>query len=611
MKDPYRLDEVEKIDDPGAWQLWWEFNNDPYLRYGRINTGQSATLGDGFYLGKGERIIRVGGRASAQTVQNEIVPHLLEGIKMGGSNEYMRGALLAIAKIGGEENRARFDFTLNWFLDGDNGNQLMNFTAPVALGVLANPSNVEALAGIARDDALGREVYGRKVNDTMRAFAAYGLGLIGSRCQDGALRSRIVRDLVQCLEDGSTATTDLKVAAMTAMGLVPLDVVENDMVCLCGTCVVPDPDSSLGSQVTYLLRYFTADRDFDPIVRAHTATTLGRLIHAQPDASPRLKEVVVEFHIESLQKRRRQPVEVKQSAVLALGLVGDADDDSIDGWVRWALERSASRGGPMERRFALMSLAQVGSRRGQGEEPFAGTPQVRKSLLHHLARSKKDLKPWAGLSLGVLGFRLADQGGTPDPGVDHALRQAIKRSKSPDTLGAYALAVGMRADEDAADQLLSNLDRVRDEAARSYTALGLGMMGAREAVEPLQKALSAADEEPLLAARAGLALGMLGDVTVVEELLATLSDAENEEVRCAVTKALGFIGDERSVSTLNELMLDSEASDDVRRSAVVALGFTADRSPLCWRAVIANGANYLAKSDTLTCSDGSGILDIE
>lgn len=606
------MDDHEKVDDPGAWQLWWSFNKDPYLRYGRINTGESNTLGGDFYLGKGERIRTIGGRASLATIQGKVVPGILAAMKEGGSNEFMRGALLALAKIGAEKSTRNLEFTLNWFLDGDNGNQLMNFTAPVALGILANKDSYEALAGLARDDEMGRKVYGRKVNDPMRAFATYGLGLIGTHTTDANMRRRIVRDLIACLEDEGSDNSDLKVAAMTAMGLVPLEVVENDMVCFCGTCKVADPDTSLGSQVTYLLRYFTSDGEYDATVRAHTATTLGRLIEAQPEGmSARLKEVVTQFLVDSLGKYARQPDDVRRSAVLALGLIGDADKDKADVWIRNALTRSVRRGDPIEKRFALISLARSGARKGTGEDPFAGTASTRKELLTALSKGKKEIRPWAALATGILGYHLRDEGGQMDPGVDNALRIALGRTKKSDEIGALALAVGLRGDREAAENLIGQMEKAKTEDARSYASLGLGLAGDSSAVEPLQDALGGASEEPLLASRSGLALGLLGDTEVVQALLDTLEDTKDESTRKSIVQALGYIGDERSIDSLVAIMSDAGEDKDIRAQAVVALGYAADRAALNWRSRIASGVNYLAQSDMLTSSDGSGILDIE
>ncbi len=123
----------------------------------------------------------------------------------------------------------------------------------------------------------------------------------------------------------------MRTAAMISMGLVPLPVVEDAAACYCGTCKVEAPETSLQAQVTYLMRYFTAKKEFGTHVRAHTATTLARLIEAQPEGMPvELKMGVAELLVDSLQRSAREPAMVKQSSVAALGLVGDGDEDDVD-----------------------------------------------------------------------------------------------------------------------------------------------------------------------------------------------------------------------------------------------------------------------------------------
>jgi len=297
--------------------------------------------------------------------------------------------------------------------------------------------------------------------------------------------------------------------------------------------------------------------------------------------------------------------------VLALGLVGDADDDEVDKWIRWALGRSATRGGPIEQRFALMALAHVGARGGQVEESrWAGTSYARQRLLHAMARARKDVKPWAGLALGVMGYQLAAKGQELDDGVDVALRQGIRKSKTADTLGAYALAAGLRGDAQAAEELLKKLERVKDEAAASYTSLALGLLGAEEASVVLRELLGQAEEKPLLAVRAGVALGLLGDGEIVSDLCELLEETDNMETRIAAARTLGYLGDRRGVEQLLGLIGDEKAPDEVKEAAVAAIGFASDPAPMPWRIRLANGANYLAQTETLTNAERPGVLDM-
>ena len=78
----------------------------------------------------------------------------------------------------------------------------------------------------------------------------------------------------------------------------------------------------------------------------------------------------------------------------------------------------------------------------------------------------------------------------------------------------------------------------------------------------------------------------------------------------AVAKALGFIGDRRSVRPLLKLLEDRGAQDLPRAFAAVALGLIGDKEPLPWNSKIAVDLNYRASAETLTSFAGTGVLDI-
>jgi HEAT repeat protein len=616
--NPFSVGEGETVSDPTAWQLWWDVNRDRYLRWANLDTGVAMTGSDSWYLGTGQSEERIGGRLGADLVQGELVPHLVKAIEVGGSNEYVKGALLALGKIGGEENFTTFDFLMRFFLK--EGLPELNNTAAFSLGVLADARNLEFLTSLARSGESARELLGKpEVPIEMRAFATYGLGVLGSRTEDLEVRRSIVATLVQQLEDDGPRTNDLQVAAMVAMGLVPLSFDEEAEVCICGECKVEGPDRHYQAQVTYLMRYFTADREFDATVRAHTATTLGRLVaHGQAVAGEafrapalEIKEGVADILIEALQRYAKQPPIVQQSAVLALGLTGDADDEEVDHWIRHELGKQAGHGDPLAKRFALMALAEAGSRKGQTEAPWSGTDRTRSELMQILSRGKKNERAWAALALGVFGWHL-DQAAQPlEDGVDRALVHAAKKARGSDDLGAVAIALGLRRHADAESVLVQKLGKLKDASAQGHAALALGLMGARDAVGTLQERLGEDDLDPTLQARLGLALGMLGDSSVVETLVERMATSESEDEQAALASALGFLGDRRSLDALAELMLDTEKGYAVSRDkAVLALGFLADAAATPWRSLLAHGCNYRAETPTLTSTDGKGVLDL-
>ncbi|MEM9381507.1 MAG: HEAT repeat domain-containing protein [Planctomycetota bacterium] len=638
--DVYDLDRYGTVEDHTDWQLWWSFHRDRFLRFTNIHTGAVTSGSDNFYLGMGQSDRKVGGRATDEVIDGPLAQALLAGLRKGGSNEFCQSALVAMTKVGGPRQRD-FDFVTTWFLA--NGTKPMHPTAAFALGVTGDASRLALLKDIALNTEVGCAAItpeGKRttarVPMAIRAYAAYGLGMIGARSADRAVRQDIVETLIEILENDAAEANDARVAAMIALGLVPLHVEEDVVACYCGTCVVPDPHTSLRPQVTYLMRYFTAAREFDPVLRAHTATTLGRLVAARPEGmTERMKEGVAEVLIRSLEKSYRQPKEVRESAVLALGLIGDADNGNVDKWIRWALKRSLRAGGDMESRYALISLAETGGHPGEGEDPYGALGEIRKAIGQKLSSGRKREKPWAALAYGVLGHELRAKGQELDPRVDTALVSSMRKSKRVGDLGAYAVALGLRRNAEAAPRLLKKLDTAKDEAARGYVAMSLGMIGAREAIEPLQHTLAKAEGQPLLQTRAGLALGMLGDSGVADSLLVILREAreaedEGEEsarrprdplstesdpleaTQVAAIAALGFIGDERGVDALCEVCVDAddEYSLAAREAAVVALGFCGDRTSRSWRTALTLGANYVARTRTLTSGEGTGVLDL-
>lgn len=616
-QDPYDLDRYGKITDPADWQMWWTFNRDRFLRFSGINTGEAYTGSDGFYLGRGESDRNaIGGRASDSLIDGVLSDALNAAMMTGGSEDFCKAGLVAMSKIGGE-NKDRFAFTTNWLVA--NSTDGIRPAATFILGLSGGEKDVAKLREIALNTVKGAEFVSKeggpvtaRVPMSVRAYAAYGLGMIGSRTPKEEVRQSIVKTLVEILENDDAEANDTRVAAMIALGLVPLSVDEDVVACYCGTCVVPDPHTSLRPQVTYLMRYFTAQKEFDPILRSHAATTLGRLVAARANGmTERMKEGVAEVLVRALDKSARQPENVRESAILALGLIGDADEDNVDQWIRWAVTRSLKIGGDMEKRFALMSLAEIGSHRGQGEKPFGALSSIRGTLRRELASGKKRMKPWAALATGVLGYELRAKGEMLDEKIDSALANSIRSGSRLDDLGAYALAAGMRGSDQATDRLLDKLGKTRDDATAGYVAMGLGMIGDREMTPNLQEAFAEATGKPLLQTRLGLALGLLGDSTVAEGLLERLESTEEEAEKVAAITALGYIGDSRSVELLAKYVVDESADNPIREAAMVALGFVGDRTPRPWRTALTLGANYRARTATLTTGEGEGVLDLK
>jgi len=610
LRNPFTLGGQE-IEDLTDWRMWWELNRDVYLRLGERGA-RPATDGGDFFLGTGQRLIDHDlGRASRADVKARIVPALTTVIRSGAEYNLLRETIVARAKASRREPFSGLQTSLRWFIS-ENDHPLINQTAAVAFGIMAEEDGVGELCELLADTAAGRELVGDEfVDPVLRAFAAYGLGLVGQAAENDGVRHTIVRALVEIFEDPEV-TPELRSAVVLALSLVPLDPApEAAFLCLCGECEVGGPASSLEAQVTWLMRAFMERRGLSDMVRAQTATSLARLISNRPsEVDPFLKEGVTEILVRALNRDQRQPEVVKESAALALGMIGDADLDPVDSWIRWALDRSARTGKPLERRFALIGLGLVASRPGQGEEPFAGTEEARARLLHHMTNGRRATRPWAGLALGVMGHWLLFNREELSPSAGVALKTAVRNCRKVADLGAYGLALGLRRDGAMQALLLDKLGRTRDSAARAYVALALGLIGDRSAIEPLREIVTAERTQPELREQCGLALGLLSDDGLAPLLLAELEERRDSGSCGALAVALGSLGDRRSIEALTTMFQDVELDDGARASAAVALGRLADATPLTWRSLLATGTNYHGAPASLTNPGGTGVLDL-
>ena len=279
--------------DTGAdltlWSFWWEFNREPYLdlRTAIHDVGPTRDS-EGWFFGRNTPLhARDSLGPTDQQIRQTVVPALLTALEEEKNNDIVTGCLIALAKIGDdfrtESGESEFEKIL---LDRlDDPVQEISETAAVALGILANDSSVPILASLLKDDEQGRKlVNAPEVNYRTRAFAAYGLALIGALTGDEAVRNEIVGHLRQELEADRTKSFDLGTACVIGLGLVPLETIEaperdreaqerNE------EKSVSSPASSRTAQVDYLLAYL-ADGDNNHLVRAHVPTAVARLLNA-------------------------------------------------------------------------------------------------------------------------------------------------------------------------------------------------------------------------------------------------------------------------------------------------------------------------------------------
>ncbi len=533
------------------------------------------------------------------------------------NNDIVTACLIAIAKIGDEKTEggeSAFENVIKGRLT--DSVQEVRETAAVALGILANPSSIDLLEMLARDTAEGRRETGDEagINYRTRAFATFGLGLIGHRTEDLEIRKRVITTLHQMIEDNEDhPTRDIRVAALISLGLVPVDPMQvplkpeselekGEKPYEIGT----DPARSRQDQVQYLIDYFSSEKKHY-LIRAHAPRAIARLIEGAPSE---LRVSAAEALLVNCGKRAKGQKELRQSAVLALGQIGDLDDDDIDKEIREALYASMSDADLQVKNFSTIALAQLGGNATENDTT-KGLSDVRSHLMKTLTRGKSRVKPWAALAIGVMEEKLDGIGEAMSSDTLQALRTSLDKEGSPADAGAYAIAVGICQDQESKAILLKKLDKFSDDEARGHMTIGLGLMNANDAIEPIQEIVGKSKYRAALLKSAAISLGLLGDKQVVPQLLDMLqNEGRSLATQAAIASALGFIGDTRSVDPLVEMLGNDSLTDKARAFAGVALGIVADKEDLPWNSKISININYRANTTTLTGGDGTGLLDI-
>lgn len=614
----------EQGPDLTIWQYWWGFNREPYLNLkSHIHSGSVQTGSDEFFLGRGEQEqSRDSLRPSELVIREKVVPALVKALKTEQSNDIISGCLVALAKIGDakdESGDGKSQMAEHIKSRLTDGNQEIQETAAVALGILANEANIDLLRALLFNDSAALRSGGVQFNGSVpertRAFAAYGLGLIGYKAGDAG-KQRVVDALVQWMDsEGKTISQrDIPVACLTSLGLtaLPIDSAATQ-VDISKKIDKPAKVANRQDQVLWLLHFFSDEQNAF-LNRAHAPIAMARLL-ADAGNGYWLRNEVGNKLASVLSEHDKSQNEIKQSCILALGQLGDCDADAVDATIRKALMDSYEKmADEQSKNFSLIALAQVAGRPGQGANPIAAFDDKKsnpRTFLLSRLEGKSSTVSWSALALAVMERSLDDANQPSSNDTRVALRDALEKSKAPPEIGALSIAVGMLRYEGAKEALRSKFDKISEPEARGFAAIGLGLMDDRGAIQMITEVLRKSKYQPDLLKSAAIGLGLLGDKDIVPELITMLESAAGLSSQAAISSALGFIGDARSIDPLIAMLDDTQKTARARGFAAVALGIVADKEDLPWNAKISVNANYRANTTTLTSpSTGTGILDI-
>jgi HEAT repeat protein len=528
----------------------------------------------GFFLGHGEKTqVAPLLRATENQIRDIVQPALTAALARGGHSDFEIYALHALAKIRGvplPEGAPSFDVVVRPFLR--SANQYVAEKAVLALGIRGDDNFLSLLASILEDSPTGRDLVGRSlVGDRLRAFSAYGLGLLGERSSENAVRVGAFDALMRALP---TERDEVQAACLLGLGLVAMPN---------GESFVQDGElfrgKTLVDQVLTTLAFFE-DTAQSYRARSQAPNALARLVSGAPEL---LRGQVAYSMLVASGPHTEEPREVQNAAVIALGNIGRAGPEPIDQEIRSHLERIAykSSADRSTRYLAMVSLAEVAARRGVGDEPFAGLEATRRLFQRNL-RSRGETQAWTGLALGILEEDASGRGEVASPESGKALRAALEKTRSYEVAGALAIALGMVRDPEAAELLLARLAEAGDTYMRGYAALALGMIGVPNAVEPVRQVLASSTSQPFLVENASIALALLGDQETGTRLLSVLERSANPKIQSSVASAMGWIRDPRPMGDLCAMLADSRRNDTARAWTAVAIGRICDRDRWPW-----------------------------
>ena len=543
------------------WEFWWEANDDAFLELKsrlRKHSGTSVTT---VGLGRGE----IGGAALLQRIGSEergrIRAALLQALRSDEA-DIVDSAAIALARMSSPADAAAVLPALCEVLG--HPQKTAREAATLALGILGSSDALPVLRQLLRDLPEGRAKTGRDgaVEPLVRAFAAASMGLIGDAAAFDDLRDALVDPKLD-------ADRDVQATAVRALGLLR-DGAER---------AVP------------LLQQLLDDAELDRIVRAQVPVALAQLAERPGGGVARAALPTLVARLAS----DKTDNDLLRSCAVAIGRMATFDD-------REALDalRAAARGREEQtRHFAVMALAEIGRRDDEVDRHAVEHRQLQQHLLQELTRPK----PITGLPYGALALAVWSRNPqAPRALVEEAhglLLDTLRELNNPNYRAAVAVSLGLADAKEARADLLGLFVDEKNQVLKSYVAIGLGLMGAADATEPLRAALAAKGLDPSLRLQIARALGLLADRQSVPLLVENLRDADTFVEVSSTVQALSLIGDRAAVDPLLALLEDPKQHALRRGFAAVGLGLLAERTELPWNAIFTVGSNYRAKTPAL------------
>ena len=588
--------------DPADWDVWWHYNRGAYIDLegdlargvvGAANTPLSP--GDSPANSSARRPGQRRAGISESLVARSLHPSLVAEFAKQQSFVHEHALMMALARLGPVEGGTDLVplFTRRLF----TGNAWVREGAVVALGVLGTGDAAIALSELVQDTTNGRAyVAKRSVPTRLRSLAAESLGLCAARCSDVGPLQLAIHHLEPILVDRK-ADTDLRVASAVGLAIAAKPLVARPL----------EDQVDFDGLTVSVLELFT-ERRLDHALEAQLPIVLGRC--AQHVTPVRREQTAFEL-VRLLDPKSRTRTETRRAATVALGSVGDSDEDTLDRRIRRTLMLALDDRDRGVRSLAPIALGQVGSRAGTGAgHARAGVGDATGMLMDALRTSKALDQPWIGLGMGVLGNRLREDHLAVDPHAQTEITNLVGKVKVIERTGTVALAAGLVRAPESAAVIRYRYGKMHAFGWRGRMTTALGMLGDASFLKEMRVGTKEGHHDPEWMEGAAIGRALLGDETVVPDLLVTYDSCHCTTSRYATTRALAWVGDVRAVGTLLEVALDPDLAAWDRAYAAEALGWIADRDPRPWKSWLTSDLVHPATPVTLTDpTGGTGLFE--
>ncbi|KAA3604358.1 MAG: hypothetical protein DWQ01_22380 [Planctomycetota bacterium] len=555
------------------WETWWDLHSEPYLAR-RFPVGAAAVSPEGSAAWRGFEGVE-SNSAPGNRPPASLKEAWLEQFRRGVESQTSLIQLGALAGLAHSRAGTEWDVLRPILEAGGRSGETALYTLAMGQDPMALDYLLKTL-----------ENRGEHQPDQARqqSAAALALGLLGQASEKKAVQEWIARQLWNRLEVGGSAR--IQSACLLALGgLQPLR------------------PEHWAQQILQ----WTQNRHHPAQVRGHGPMAIARLARqCQQEASRgRFTQAMLQW----LQERE-SPRDLRLGAVQALALISDLPEGQRQVVLAQLQGASWNAADQAERALALISLGRLAASWGPT------SPYVQRDVLPFLSRAVEKasapLRPWAALSLGILG-----RGDDPrqvvglPTSVARKLLHAFENSRSDSESRALALALGLAGFREAEDALWQAWEEVPSPRTRVFLSVSLGLLQTQKNHSRLLQALQTGKQQEQIYSLA-LALAHLGEIEGQNLLWQRAQDPkESLTVRLSCLFTLGELGNPKVFRPMLKLGEEQKLGILLESARLVSLGRLWDPGPWSVDHLAGSDWNYLAPLTTLWDPSGnSGLLDL-